>query len=120
MLEAEIKVMGWFKFDLGKFKIGEYYSLLFCLFASLKAENEVILKGFTYLNESFLCSNLITEDYPEVVASCITLAYNKELNSQDHLNIITESWYTNHYFDSAKVLSYTETLKKHLESQVKS
>lgn len=119
MLEAEIKVMCWLKFDLGKFRVGEYYSLLFCLFASLKSDNNVVLKGFTYLNESFLCSSLTSDDYPDVVASCVTLAYN-EARPQNSSNTFTESWYTINYFNPTKVLSSTETLKNHIESQVKS
>lgn len=113
MFEAEVKIMKLYKFDLGKFRVNEHYSLLFCLLASLKESDEVVQKSFIYLNESFLCESFSIENYPDIVASCVTIASNEHRKAEENNNF-NETWYLSHYFNPEKVNLYTEILKKFL------
>ena len=102
MLKSEIKIMIMLKFDLRKFKVNENYSLLFSILFILNAEDNVIRKAFILLNESFLCDHFESDDYPDLVAASVLLAFsqikNLPLNESLPQNFLSEN-----YFNQIKV-----------------
>lgn len=101
------------KFDLRKFKVNEHYSLLFSILFILNAEDSVIRKAFILLNESFLCESFESDDYPDLVAASILLAFS-QIKNLPLMESLPQNFLSDHYFNQAKVQAQADSFFSYL------